>query len=165
MELAFELVDPTNHEVRALLDRHLEYAHEVTPSGHVHALPVEGLLSPDVTLYGARRSGELVGVGALRQLNESHAEIKSMHTREDVRGEGIGRAMLLNLLSVAAAQGYERVSLETGTMDAFAPAGPSTRVPVRQVCALRQLHRQPQQRLYDPWFPLTPEPAGPRVDQ
>lgn len=122
MELAFELVDPTNHEVRALLDRHLEYAHEVTPSGHVHALPVEGLLSPDVTLYGARRSGELVGVGALRQLNESHAEIKSMHTREDVRGEGIGRAMLLNLLSVAAAQGYERVSLETGTMDAFAPA-------------------------------------------
>jgi putative acetyltransferase len=45
-----------------------------------------------------------------------------MHTRAEARGQGVGQAMLTHLLRVAQARGYQRVSLETGTMDAFAPA-------------------------------------------
>jgi putative acetyltransferase len=100
----------------------LAFARVVTPPGGVHALDVEGLLDPTVTFFSARLDGELLGVGALKQLDESHAELKSMHTVEAARGQGVGRALVDHLLSVAANRSYQRVSLETGTVDAFAPA-------------------------------------------
>lgn len=88
----------------------------------VHALGVEGLVDPAVTFFSARLDGVLVGVGALKELDEAHAELKSLHTVEGARGQGVGRALVEHLLSVAAARNYRRVSLETGTMEAFAPA-------------------------------------------
>jgi putative acetyltransferase len=45
-----------------------------------------------------------------------------MHTAEVARGRGIGRAILTHLLEQARARGVRRVSLETGTTAAFAPA-------------------------------------------
>jgi putative acetyltransferase len=114
--------DPRTDDVRALLSDHLAFAAEMTPARHVHAVGINGLRDPAITFFSIRREGVLLGVGALRQLDETHGEVKSMHTRTAVRGEGVGLAMLTHLLSVAAARGYHRVSLETGTMDAFAPA-------------------------------------------
>jgi putative acetyltransferase len=114
--------DPRAEDVHALLERHVAFAHEVTPPGHVHALDVSGLLDPAVTLYSARRDGVLLGVGALKRLDDEHAEVKSMHTSAAARGHGVGRAMVEHLLRVAVERGARRVSLETGTMDAFAPA-------------------------------------------
>lgn len=114
--------DPRAPDVRALLEAHLRFAGEMTPAGHVHAIDVNGLLDPAITFFSVRRGGVLLGVGALRELDDTHGEVKSMHTREAVRGEGIGRSMLAHLLSVAAARGYRTVSLETGTMNAFTPA-------------------------------------------
>jgi putative acetyltransferase len=75
-----------------------------------------------VTFFGARRDGVLVGVGALKQLDPTHGEVKSMHTAAAARGRGTGLAIVRHLLDLAKARGYRRVSLETGTMDAFAPA-------------------------------------------
>ncbi len=75
-----------------------------------------------MTLYSARVDGVLAGVGAIKQLDPSHAELKSMHTSDAFRRRGVGRAMVDHLLHVAAERGYTRVSLETGTMEAFAPA-------------------------------------------
>jgi putative acetyltransferase len=114
--------DPLRPDVTALLERHLAFAHEVTPAGHVHALGVERLLDPSVTFFSARRDGVLLGVGALRELDPSHGEVKSMHTAPAARRQGVGRAIVEHLLAVARDRGYERVSLETGTMDAFTPA-------------------------------------------
>jgi len=88
----------------------------------VHALDTAGLLDPAVTFFSARRGGVLLGVGALKRLDRSQAELKSMHTVEAARGQGVGRAMVEHLLSVAVDRGYLRVSLETGTMEAFAAA-------------------------------------------
>lgn len=65
---------------------------------------------------------DTLGVGALRQLDDSTAEIKSMHTLASARGRGVGTAMLSHLIGVARDRGCTRVSLETGTMPAFAPA-------------------------------------------
>ena len=114
--------DPRAEDVRALLEAHLAFAREVTPPEDVHALDIEGLLDPAVTFFSARVDGELVGIGALKQLDDSHAELKSMHTVEAARCRGVGRAMVDHLLSVATERRCRRVSLETGTMDVFAPA-------------------------------------------
>jgi putative acetyltransferase len=121
-ELVIAQDDPLRPDVTALLERHLAFAHEVTPEGHVHALDVHRLLDPSVTFFSARRDGELFGVGALRELDPTHGELKSMHTPPSARRQGVGRAMVEHLLEVARGRGYDRISLETGTMDAFAPA-------------------------------------------
>lgn len=115
--------DPQAPDVAALLAAHLSFAHKTTRPDHVHALPAERLADPAVTLFGVRLDdGVLIGVGALRELDATHAEIKSMHVASSARGRGVGRAIVEHLLRVAAERGYRRVSLETGAGEPFAVA-------------------------------------------
>jgi putative acetyltransferase len=114
--------DPRRDDVRALLERHLSFAKAVTPPEDVHALELDGLLDPSVTFFSLRADGRLLGVGAIKQLDADHVELKSMHTAEEARRRGVGRAIVDHLLAVAAERGASRVSLETGAMDAFEPA-------------------------------------------
>jgi len=114
--------DPRKPDVRALLERHLAFSQSETPPEHSFALDVDGLLDPAITFYSYRSSGELLGVGAIKELDAAHAEIKSMHTAAEARGRGVGRAVLDHLLSVARSRGYRRVSLETGTTPGFVAA-------------------------------------------
>jgi putative acetyltransferase len=117
-----EVDDPQRDDVRALLEQHLAFARRVTPPEDVHALDLEGLLDDSITFFSLRDDGKLLGVGAIKQLDEDHVELKSMHTAAEARRRGVGRAMVEHLLAAAAERGARRVSLETGTMDAFAPA-------------------------------------------
>lgn len=121
-ELDIAIVDPRIDDVRGLVERHLKFGRLHSPPQDAHALEVDDLLDPAVTLFGIRCRGELVAIGALKRLDDRHAELKTMHTAEHVRGLGIGRAMLDHLLAVARERGFERVSLETGVQEAFAPA-------------------------------------------
>lgn len=114
--------DPHASDVRELLERHLEFARSTSPPEDTHALDVAGLLDPAVTFFSFRRAGELLAVGALKRLDPGHAELKSMHTAQAARGLGVGRAMLGHLIAVARDRGFARLSLETGSMAAFAPA-------------------------------------------
>lgn len=114
--------DPRDPDVLALLERHLEFARAVTPPDDVHALDVEGLLDDRVTFFGLRSADRLLGIGAIKSLDESHVELKSIHTAEEARGNGIGRAIVEHLLEVARSKGATRASLETGAMDEFAPS-------------------------------------------
>lgn len=114
--------DPRAEDVRALLERHLAFARSNTPPEDVHALGIDGLVDPAVTFFSFRLRGELLGVGALKRLDRHHAELKSMHTAEAARGRGIGRAMVEHLVGVARQRGFRRVSIETGSTEAFAPA-------------------------------------------
>jgi putative acetyltransferase len=114
--------DPRKPDVQALLGRHLEFALAQTPVEHSFALDSGGLQDPAITFFSYRASGTVLGIGAIKSLGPGHAEIKSMHTAEAARGRGIGRAMLTHLLGVARTCGVRRVSLETGTTAAFAPA-------------------------------------------
>jgi putative acetyltransferase len=108
--------------VVALLQTHMTRALRETAQGSGHALDVSGLRAPGVTFWAAWEDDAVVGVGALRRLSADHGEIKSMHTAEAARGQGIGRAMVDHLIGVAREAGYRRVSLETGAGPAFAPA-------------------------------------------
>lgn len=114
--------DPGAPDVRRLLAAHLAFARAPTPPEDAHALDADGLLDPSVTFYGFRRDGELLAIGALKRLDRDHAEVKSMHTVQAARGQGIGRRMIEHLIAAARAAGYRRLSLETGTMAEFAPA-------------------------------------------
>ena len=114
--------DPRTPDVGYLLQRHLAFTNTHSPPEDVHALDVEGLLDPAVTFYSLRLDGELLGVGALKQLDDGHAEVKSMHVAEAARGRGIGRTLVDHLIAVARQRRLSRVSLETGSMAAFAPA-------------------------------------------
>jgi putative acetyltransferase len=114
--------DPRADDVRALLRRHLEFARGNSPPEDAHALDVNGLVEPGVTFFSFRRDGVLLGVGALKEIDRDHAEVKSMHTIEAARGRGIGRAMVDHLVAVARERGFSRVSLETGAAAVFAPA-------------------------------------------
>src|SRR6476646_6017414 len=111
-EFVIAVDDPRNREVRQLLDRHLAFARASTPAEHIHALDLDGLLEPSITFFSLRLDGKVVGVGALKELDPHHAELKSMHTLEEARGHGVGRAMVSHLLAVAAGRGVSRVSLE-----------------------------------------------------
>jgi putative acetyltransferase len=122
VDLVLAEEDPRNEEVVALLEQHLAFAHAQSPPEHVHALDLHGLVEPGVTFFTVRDGGELVAIGALHELDPTHAELKSMHTRRDVRGRHIGRTLLEHLVAEARRRGYRRISLETGTGEAFAPA-------------------------------------------
>ena len=120
---AISLDDPRADDVRRLLEAHLAFAWANTQRPEdVHALDLDGLLDPSVLFFSFRVDGEVLAIGALKHLDDDHAEVKSMHTAERARGLGIGRAMLDHLLAVARERGYRQVSLETGAMTAFAPA-------------------------------------------
>ncbi len=121
-ELDIVIADPRIDDVRELVEHHLKFGRLHSPLQDTHALEVDDLLDPALTLFSIRRCGTLVAIGALKRLDDQHAELKTMHTAEHVRGLGIGRAMLDYLLTVARERGFERVSLETGIHEAFAPA-------------------------------------------
>jgi putative acetyltransferase len=114
--------DPRAGDVRELLGRHLAFAHATTAPEDVYALDVDELVDPAVTLFGYRVDGRLLGVAALKRIDDRHAEVKSMHTAEEARGHGIGRALVDHVVAVARERGYRRLSLETGAGPAFAPA-------------------------------------------
>lgn len=121
-EFAIDAEDPGRPDVQALLERHLAFCHAVTPLEHAFALDLDGLRDPSITVFALRRDETLLGVGALKELDPAHGEIKSMHTATEARGLGVGRALVDHLVAIAAARGYARVSLETGTAAGFAPA-------------------------------------------
>lgn len=114
--------DLTRPEVLALLQLHLDEMHRWSPACKVHALPAERLRQPDVTFFSAWDGESLAGCGAIKHLDATHGELKSMRAAPLYRGKGVGKAILLHLLEEARKRGYARVSLETGRPEPFQAA-------------------------------------------
>ena len=121
--MRIELDDLSRPEVHALLREHLDDMYDLSPPEDVHALDLSGLRTPDVTFWTVWDvGGVLLGCGALKELTPTHGEVKSMRTPRAARRRGAGRAVLGHIIREARARGYERLSLETGSHDAFRPA-------------------------------------------
>jgi putative acetyltransferase len=120
--MRIEVDDPARPDVFALLEEHLRDMHALSPPESVHALDVGRLKSPGITFWSVREEGVLLGCGALKELDPAHGEIKSMRTPAALRRRGAGRALLSHMLAEARRRGYARLSLETGTADAFQAA-------------------------------------------
>ncbi len=120
--MRIERDDLLRPEVIALLNEHLANMYALGPAESVHALDVTALKSPDVTFWTVWDDGVLLGCGALKELDPTHGEVKSMRTPTHLRRRGAGRAVLAQILAEAKTRGYRRLSLETGSMEAFKPA-------------------------------------------
>lgn len=114
--------DLTAPEVQELLTEHLRNMHLHSPPESVHALPADGLRRPEITFWTVWEGGELLGCGALKELDSRHAEIKSMRTAAAHLRRGVASHLLQHILREAARRGYTRLSLETGSAEAFEPA-------------------------------------------
>ena len=114
--------DLTHHAVIALLQEHLRDVAGLSPPESVHALGIERLREADITFWTVWQGDALLGCGALKALEEAHGEIKSMRTPAATRRRGAAKAVLGHILREAERRGYRRLSLETGSSDAFAPA-------------------------------------------
>mgnify|MGYP004556709993 CR=1 FL=1 len=114
--------DLSGEPTRSLLALHLAGMHASSPPGSVFALDLSGLRVPEVTVWTAWRNGEVVGVGALKQLGDGTGEVKSMRTHPDHLRRGVAAALLDHLVAEARRRGLRRLSLETGSGPAFEPA-------------------------------------------
>jgi putative acetyltransferase len=114
--------DLTSAEMADLIAIHARTMLAASPPESCHFLPIEGLRDPSVSVWSMWEEGRLIGCGALKDLGDGTGEIKSMHTREALRGRGLGRVMLEYILGEARRRGYTALWLETGSMDAFIPA-------------------------------------------
>ena len=120
--MKIEIDDLSRPAIHALLEEHLRNMHELGPPESVHALDLDKLRRPEITFWSAWDGDLLLGCGALMALDPQHGEVKSMRTPAAHRRTGAGRALLMHIIETARARGYERLSLETGSVAAFEPA-------------------------------------------
>ncbi len=109
-------------EIAALLGLHLAHMGNNSPAESIHALDLDALRRPEITFWTVWDDSDLLGCGALKELDAAHGEIKSMHTAEAHRGRGVAARMLRHIVEAARQRAYQRLSLETGSSDAFAAA-------------------------------------------
>ena len=114
--------DLTGPEVAELLREHLQTMALHSPPESIHALDLEGLRKPEITFWSVWEGAELIGCGALKELDAQHAELKSMRTASLHLRKGVATRLLQYILDEAKRRCYRRISLETGSAAAFEPA-------------------------------------------
>lgn len=122
MGLSIRLDDLSGPEITALLTEHRRHLAEITEACSMHALDLSGLCRPEVTLWSVWNGNDLAGCGALKELDATHAEVKSMRTAQAHLRQGVASAVLQHIIAEAKRRGYRRLSLETGSSEYFEPA-------------------------------------------
>lgn len=118
--------DLSGPEIRALLEQHFAGMLANSPKDSCHFLDFEGLKAPGVTFWSVwaddSANAELMGCGALKEIDPRHGEVKSMRTHSAQLRKGAAAVMIEHIIAAAKARGYKRLSLETGSGPAFDPA-------------------------------------------
>ena len=120
--MRIELDDLSGPEIRLLLAEHLRSVALHSPPESVHAMDLRGLQKPGITFWTVWDGGQLLGCGALKQLDPAHGEIKSMRTASAHLRRGVASHLLHHIVSEARQRRYQRLSLETGSGAPFEPA-------------------------------------------
>ena len=126
--MAIELVavdDAAMREAaRDLIAEYLRWIASVAAASYGLSFDIDAMVTSDIEdrakfyppsgrFYVIRREDANVGVGCLKRITPSVAEIQRMYVQPHVRGVGAGRLLLQQLLSDARAIGYEAVRLES----------------------------------------------------
>ena len=116
-------VTQPSSEISALIEQHNAMMRAATPAKSCHVLTSQEMFDSGMQVFSlATAKGGVLAIGALKALDSAHVELKSMHTRSNVRGQGVGAALLTALRTEATRYGYRRISLETGSGTGFAAA-------------------------------------------
>ncbi|MEF3049157.1 GNAT family N-acetyltransferase [Pseudotabrizicola sp. L79] len=116
------LESPLTPDLALLFERHTADMHADTPPESIHMLDRSALEAPGIWFFVMRDEGEPIAMGAFKQIEPGHAEVKSMHVLAEARGRGLSRRMLEHLVDAARAEGFTRLSLETGVQPTFVAA-------------------------------------------
>lgn len=114
--------DLASDDVFALLQEHLASAADESPAASNHALSMDALTGSEITFWSVRDADELLGFGALKELDTMTGEVKSMRTARQYFGKGVGSCLLQHIVNVARKRGYSRLLLETGSAPEYAAA-------------------------------------------
>jgi putative acetyltransferase len=114
--------DLQGSEVIALLHAHKADLAQHSPPESCHALDLDGLRTADITFWSVWEGNALMGCGALKEVDATHAEIKSMRTVTGHLRKGVAARLMRHILQEARRREYRRLSLETGSMEVFEPA-------------------------------------------
>jgi putative acetyltransferase len=118
--MTIKVDDLTGPEIADLLRNYLQDVNALAEE--THALDLEGLRQPGITVWTIWNGNEIAGCGALKELEAHHVELKSVYISTRFLRSGVATTLLEHILAAAKARGYSRVSLETGTEDYFEPA-------------------------------------------
>ena len=119
--------DLSGPEIADFLDQHIQEMRSVSPPESTHTLDLDGLKTPDVTFWSVWDGERLIACGALKKLDLGLAELKSMRTSPECRGNGVASDLLRHILSYAKTEGHSQLFLETGSMDSSGRPGGSMR--------------------------------------
>ncbi|BEL05032.1 GNAT family N-acetyltransferase [Actinoplanes sichuanensis] len=122
MTYRISIDDLTGPAIADLLQQHVDQMRAITPPDSKHALDLDSLRAPDITLWTAHDGDHLLGCAALKHLDPTSAEIKSMRTATTARRRGVAAALLTHLITEARHRHYRHLYLETGAGDFFHPA-------------------------------------------
>jgi putative acetyltransferase len=109
-------LNPEAPAARALIGRLDAYQIGLYPAESNHLDSIESLQMPNVLFLGAYLTGELVGCGAVKSLDDDgvYGEIKRVFVLEAYRGRGISKGLMQALEAHLIAGGIGTARLETG---------------------------------------------------
>lgn len=114
--------DPLQGDLDLLFQRHGADMQADTPPESNHMMPRESLRGDGISFFVLRLDGQPVAMAAVKRLDATGAELKSMHVLAEHRGRGLSRLMLERLIAEAGAQGFRQLFLETGVQPSFTAA-------------------------------------------
>jgi putative acetyltransferase len=109
-------------EVNDLLIKHFIELRSVSPEGSAHVLDIPGLKVSSIKFWSLWEENQLIGCGALKFLDETHGEFKSIRVADKFRGKGTGEKIISHLIDEAKKISIKKLSVETGTGEFFSPA-------------------------------------------
>lgn len=114
--------DLSGPDIVCLLEQHIKDMKAASPPESKHALDLNGLRKPEITFWTIWDGVNLAGCLAMKELDNNHAEVKSMRVDHAFRNRGIASKLLAHMIQEAQKRNYTRLSLETGAMPFFEPA-------------------------------------------
>lgn len=114
--------DLADGQVQALIAFHQRSMVEGSPPGLSFALDLSGLQADGVSVWAVHVADRVAAIGALKRLDGTRGEVKSMRTHPDFLRQGHAAALLETIIAAARAEGLAVLSLETGSGPAFEPA-------------------------------------------